>query len=115
MHRFETNEEGPWNNKGTIHHLCIQAVKLQLKWIVCVQMFANLHCVFCVWLDYNNISKFLNRILGIEVELQNKLFRFFTDTLSSVILDQKRRGTWDMGILGMSALYILHSLYTHFV
>jgi len=53
-----------------------------------------------VLLDYNNISKFLNRILGIEVELQNKLFRYFTDTLTSVILDQKRRGSWDMGILG---------------
>ena len=50
--------------------------------------------------DYNNISKFLNRILGIEVELQNKLFRYFTDTLTSVIVDQKRRGAWDMGILG---------------
>ena len=64
--------------------------------------------------DYNNISKFLNRILGIEVELQNKLFRFFTDTLTSVIRDQKRRGAWDMGILGESAVHIalLHSLST---
>ncbi len=25
--------------------------------------------------DYNNISKFLNRILGVEVTLQNLLFR----------------------------------------
>ena len=54
--------------------------------------------------DYNNISKFLNRILGIEVELQNKLFRYFTDTLTSVIHDQKRRGAWDMGILGEYAM-----------
>lgn len=25
--------------------------------------------------DYNNMSKFLNRILGMPVELQNRLFR----------------------------------------
>jgi len=55
--------------------------------------------------DYNNMSKFLNRILGIEVELQNKLFRYFTDTLTSVIYDQKRRGAWDMGILGECVMY----------
>ena len=63
-----------------------------------------------VLLDYNNISKFLNRILGIEVELQNKLFRYFTDTLTSVILDQKRRGSWDMGILGTLCTHIVQSL-----
>jgi len=51
------------------------------------------------------MSKFLNRILGIEVELQNKLFRFFTDTLTTVILEQKRRGAWDMGILGTQQYY----------
>ena len=56
---------------------------------------------FIFIVDYSNISKFLNRILGVEVELQNKLFRYFTDTLTSVILDQKRRGAWDMGILGV--------------
>ena len=63
-----------------------------------------------VLLDYNNISKFLNRILGIEVELQNKLFRYFTDTLTSVILDQKRRGSWDMGILGTLCMHVVQSL-----
>lgn len=37
--------------------------------------------------DYNNMSKFLNRILGMPVELQNRLFRYvivqsiFTDVL----------------------------------
>jgi len=59
-----------------------------------------------VLVDYNNISKFLNRILGIDVELQNKLFRYFTDTLASVIVEQKRRGAWDMGILGNHSLII---------
>lgn len=53
--------------------------------------------------DYNNISKFLNRILGIEVSLQNALFKFFSDTLTAIILDAKRSGRWDMGILDLGA------------
>ncbi len=54
----------------------------------------------CLISDYNNISKFLNRILGIEVEVQNQLFKYFTDTLTAIILQAKRHGRWDMGILG---------------
>ena len=52
--------------------------------------------------EYNVISKFLNRILGIPVEQQNALFQYFTETLSAVILQAKRNGRWDLGILGMS-------------
>ncbi|VVC91948.1 unnamed protein product [Leptidea sinapis] len=37
--------------------------------------------------DYNNMSKFLNRILGMPVELQNRLFKYFTDTLAARGLD----------------------------
>ena len=51
--------------------------------------------------DYNSMSKFLNRILGIEVELQNHLFKFFTDTLAAIVLQAKHNGRWDMGIIGM--------------
>lgn len=50
--------------------------------------------------DYTNISRFLNRILGIEVELQNRLFAYFTKTLSVVVQQAKRSGRWDEGILG---------------
>ncbi|XP_074642051.1 protein strawberry notch homolog 1-like [Tubulanus polymorphus] len=53
--------------------------------------------------DYNNISKFLNRILGIKVYLQNQLFKFFSDTLAAVILQAKRDGKWDLGILDLGA------------
>lgn len=53
--------------------------------------------------DYNNISKFLNRILGMEVSLQNALFKFFSNTLMAIILDAKRSGRWDMGILDLGA------------
>lgn len=31
------------------------------------------------------MSKFLNRILGMPVELQNRLFKYFTDTLAAVM------------------------------
>lgn len=51
--------------------------------------------------DYNNISKFLNRILGMPVELQNRLFRYFTDTLTAVITQAKRTGRFDLGILDL--------------
>jgi hypothetical protein len=50
--------------------------------------------------DYNSINKFLNRLLGCPVELQNAIFTFFSDVLAAVILEAKRTGKWDMGILG---------------
>jgi len=53
-------------------------------------------------IDYSVISKFLNRILGVPVELQNCLFQYFTDTLTAIILQAKRNGRWDLGILGLS-------------
>lgn len=51
--------------------------------------------------DYNNISKFLNRILGMPVELQNRLFKYFTDTLAAIISQAKKMGRFDLGILGL--------------
>ena len=35
-----------------------------------------------------------------RVDLQNLLFKYFTDTLAAIILQAKRNGRWDMGILG---------------
>jgi hypothetical protein len=51
--------------------------------------------------DHSNISKFLNRLLGIEVSVQNALFKYFNDTMTAVILRAKRHGEFDLGILGM--------------
>ena len=50
--------------------------------------------------DYNNMSKFLNRILGMPVDLQNRLFKYFTDTLQAIITQAKKSGRFDLGILG---------------
>ncbi|KAJ9587309.1 hypothetical protein L9F63_019165 [Diploptera punctata] len=51
--------------------------------------------------DYNNMSKFLNRILGMPVDLQNRLFKYFTDTLNAIITQAKKSGRFDMGILDL--------------
>ncbi|XP_018782832.1 PREDICTED: protein strawberry notch isoform X2 [Bactrocera latifrons] len=53
--------------------------------------------------EYNNISKFLNRILGMPVELQNRVFKYFTDTLNAIINQAKRGGRFDLGILDLGA------------
>lgn len=51
--------------------------------------------------DFTNISKFLNRILGMPVDLQNRLFQYFTDTLNAIITTAKKTGKFDMGILDL--------------
>ncbi|KAK6620595.1 hypothetical protein RUM43_010887 [Polyplax serrata] len=51
--------------------------------------------------DYNNMSKFLNRILGMPVDLQNRLFKYFTDTLNEIIKQAKKTGRFDLGILDL--------------
>ncbi|CAN8015470.1 unnamed protein product, partial [Ixodes persulcatus] len=51
--------------------------------------------------DYTNMSQFLNRILGIPVELQNAMFKYFTDTLDAIVSEAKRAGHYDLGILDL--------------
>ncbi|XP_072096853.1 protein strawberry notch homolog 1 [Mobula birostris] len=53
--------------------------------------------------DYNNIGKFLNRILGMEVHQQNALFQYFSDSLNAVIQNAKKNGRYDMGILDLGS------------
>merc|ERR550539_1540716 len=48
---------------------------------------------------HNDMSKFLNRILGMKVERQNALFKYFADTLNAIINQAKRTGKYDQGIL----------------
>uniref|UniRef100_A0A8C2E6S4 Strawberry notch homolog 2 n=1 Tax=Cyprinus carpio TaxID=7962 RepID=A0A8C2E6S4_CYPCA len=49
-----------------------------------------------------NISKFLNRILGLEVHKQNSLFQYFTDNFDYLIEKDKKEGKYDMGILDLA-------------
>lgn len=50
--------------------------------------------------EATSMSRFLNRILGLPVKLQNQLFAYFSDTLSYIIQQARRMGRWDSGILG---------------
>ncbi|KAH8244499.1 hypothetical protein KR026_011858, partial [Drosophila bipectinata] len=59
--------------------------------------------IYTVEKDSNNIPKFLNRILGCRVEIQNALFKFFLDKMYSKILQMKRSGRFDLGILDLDA------------
>lgn len=52
------------------------------------------------YISYNNttMSRFLNRILGLPVQLQNQVFSFFSDTLAAMVLQARRSGSWEGGI-----------------
>lgn len=63
--------------------------------------FNNLDC---------NITKFLNRILGLEVHQQNFLFQYFIQNFEYLIEKDKKEGKYDMGILGKQMI-----LYTQTV
>ncbi|KAM4807867.1 protein strawberry notch homolog 2 [Rhinophrynus dorsalis] len=49
-----------------------------------------------------SVTKFLNRMLGMEVHKQNSLFQFFSDTFDFLIQKDKREGKYDMGILDLA-------------
>lgn len=73
---------------------------------VCLVLEMNEHTfklnviIVCVFSDCS-ITKFLNRILGLEVHKQNHLFQYFTDNFDYLIDKDKKEGKYDMGILGM--------------
>ena len=52
------------------------------------------------------MSRFLNRILGLEVELQNCSFAYFTESRSVVVQQAKRSERCDEGILGKGRYYL---------
>ena len=54
---------------------------------------------------HNDMSKFLNRILGMKVERQNLLFRYFADTLNAIINQAKRSGKYDQVCL-LSKIFV---------
>lgn len=48
-----------------------------------------------------------------EVALQNAMFKYFSETLTAIILDAKRSGRWDMGILGKNPLFFIYLVYKY--
>ena len=52
--------------------------------------------------DHTNVARFMNRLLGVDVKLQNAVFSFFGEILKLTIQDARRSGQWDSGILDLS-------------
>ena len=59
---------------------------------------------------HNDMSKFLNRILGMKVERQNALFKYFADTLNAIINQAKRSGKYDQ--VRLITHYFIYWIYT---
>ncbi|CAJ0941779.1 unnamed protein product, partial [Mesorhabditis belari] len=53
--------------------------------------------------DGQQMSKFLNRLLGIPVHAQSALFQYFSNILAELISQAKRDGTFDMGIMDLGS------------
>ncbi|XP_014244664.1 protein strawberry notch-like [Cimex lectularius] len=53
--------------------------------------------------DRKCLGRFLNRILGLPVNLQNALFEYFTNTMEAIIESAKKSGHFDLGILDVAA------------
>lgn len=58
-----------------------------------------------------NMKTFLNRILGIPVDLQNYLFSYFLETLDDCVDQAKRLGQYDLGIMGMCGLVLFNIVF----
>jgi hypothetical protein len=48
------------------------------------------------------VDKFLNRLLGLEPDKQNMIFKEFTNTYDDLILRAKKDGSYDEGVLEIS-------------
>lgn len=63
--------------------------------------------------DSTTLPRFLNRLLGVPVRLQNQLFAYFTDSLANIIKKAKRTGSWDGGIRGKGHHWLDHLVGLH--
>ncbi|KAH3812323.1 hypothetical protein DPMN_140752 [Dreissena polymorpha] len=53
--------------------------------------------------DTGDVSKFLNRILGLHVDKQNMIFTYFTECMKLMIDNAKKEGRYSEGMLDISA------------
>lgn len=49
------------------------------------------------------VPRFFNRLLGVEIELQQQLFTYFTETFDALIVTAKSSGKWDDGVVSLKA------------
>lgn len=53
--------------------------------------------------DMHDIGRFLNRILGILPDMQNRLFEYFSSILDILVHDARKEGDFDSGIVDIKA------------
>ncbi|XP_071949493.1 uncharacterized protein [Antedon mediterranea] len=53
--------------------------------------------------DTGDVGKFLNRILGLAVDMQNLIFRYFSESLQAVIAAAKKEGRYNEGLVDIIA------------
>nr|KAG5712361.1 hypothetical protein BaRGS_023940 [Batillaria attramentaria] len=54
----------------------------------------------------SDVSKFLNRILGLRTDHQNMIFSYFTECMEVIVQNAKREGRYDEGLLDITAASI---------
>ncbi|KAL3700029.1 hypothetical protein R1sor_018051 [Riccia sorocarpa] len=53
--------------------------------------------------DLHDVGRFLNRVLGLEPEFQNRLFEFFVSVFDDLIQGARKEGQFDSGIVDIRA------------
>jgi hypothetical protein len=53
--------------------------------------------------DMNDVGRFLNRILGLAPDIQNRLFEYFISILDILVHDARKEGDFDSGIVDIKA------------
>ncbi|CAF0804799.1 unnamed protein product, partial [Didymodactylos carnosus] len=76
----------------------VEEAKKALANVGLITQINELHSIYLPEKDYNIISRFLNRILGIRVDMQNYIFHFFSDVLNALVTEARRNGTWDLDL-----------------
>ncbi|KAK3607117.1 hypothetical protein CHS0354_014268 [Potamilus streckersoni] len=56
--------------------------------------------------DAGDVSKFLNRILGLSVKKQNLIFSYFTECMKMTVQNAKKEGRYNEGMLDITAASI---------
>lgn len=102
--RFSINPE---KGEFPIHYIQYTYTYIQKQITSC----SVLHLCF---LTDCTITKFLNRILGLEVYKQNSLFQYFSDNFDYLIEKDKKEGKYDMGILGKPSCNVLFNAVPSF-
>ncbi|XP_065558003.1 protein strawberry notch homolog 1-like [Artemia franciscana] len=102
MRAIERQEEGyvkiPDNYKGNF----MEDARAALVSVGMLPDFENLICK-------DKIARFLNKLLGVKVRLQNAIFQFYMDILAHVVNKAKDVNIYDYGILDLGEVKMLES------